>query len=275
MSDDRDAPEEVAAPAPPEEDDGAAPAPPEADYTPEDVDPDRFRVGPSRLSSPGEAISVSVGVTLATGVVITFAFDPHRAGTPAMLIAIGLFYAVIGAFALRRLDQRGELRSRFRPASGDFTLGAVVAGTLYGAAHLVGQLVAKHGTIREAWIMRVYLQIGDPNAPGHVVVGAAVFFIAALDELVWRGLVMRTLEAVYGARRALIATSLLFATAHLPTLYLLRDPTAGWNPLIVLAALGCGTVWGLVYLRTSRLVPALFAHALFSWALIEFPIWRP
>lgn len=261
MSDDHDASDEEPAPAP---------------VTPEaDVDPDRFRVAPSRLSSPGEAISVAVGVTLSTGIVIAFAFDPSRAGTRAVLIALGLFYAAIGAFAIRRLDQRGELRSKFRPASGDFTLGAVVAGALYGVAHLVDQLVATHGSIREAWIMRVYLQIGDPNAPGHVLVGGAVFLIAAIEELVWRGLVMRTLEAVYGARRALIATSLLYAVAHLPTLYLLGDPAAGLNPLVVLAAVGCGTVWGLVYLRTERLVPALFAHALFSWAVVEFPIWRP
>jgi hypothetical protein len=258
-----------------------APVTPEASgeeaevFTPEDVEPDRFHVAPPRLSSPGEAISVAVGVTLATGIVIAFAFDPRRAGTRAMLIALGLFYAVIGAFALYRLDQRGELRSKFRPASGDFTLGAAVAGALYGVAHLVDQLVAKHGSIREAWIMRIYLQIGDPNAPGQVLVGGAVFLIAAIEELVWRGLVMRTLEAVYGPRRALIATSLLYTVAHLPTLYLVGDPTAGLNPLIVLAALGCGTVWGLVYLRTSRLVPAIFAHALFSWAVVEFPIWRP
>ena len=266
MSDDGDAPS-----------DDAAPPTPAADFTPDDVDsdPDRFRVSPSRLSSPGEAISVAVGVTLATAIVIAFAFDPQRAGTPAMLIALGLFYAVIGAFALRRLDQRGELRSRLRPVSGDFTLGAVVAGALYGAAHLVDQLVAAHGSIREAWIIRVYLQVGDPNASGHVLVGGAVFLIAAIEELVWRGLVMRTLEAVHGARTALIVTSVLYALAHVPTLYLLRDPGAGLNPLVVLAALGCGTVWGLVYLRTSRLVPALFAHALFAWAVVEFPIWRP
>jgi hypothetical protein len=267
MSDDSDAPA----------DDPAAPddAAPEPDFTPEDVDPDRFRVAPSRLSSPGEAVSVAVGVTLATGIVIAFAFDPRRAGTPAMLIALGLFYAAIGAFALRRLDQRGELRSRFRPASGDFTLGAAVAGALYGVAHLVDQVVARHGSIREAWIMRVYLQIGDPNAPGQVLIGGAVFLIAAVEELVWRGLVMRTLEAAIGARRALVATSILYAVAHLPTLYFLSDPAAGPNPLVVLAALGCGTVWGLVYLRTARLVPAIFAHALFSWAVVEFPIWRP
>ncbi len=232
-------------------------------------------VVPPRLSSLGEAISTSVGVTLATAIVMTFAFDPRRAGTPAILIAIGLLYALIGAFTLRRLDQRGELQRRFRPAGGDLTLGAFVAGVLYGCAHLVNQTIAAHGSIREAWILRVYLQVGDPDAPFRVLVGAAVFVVAALEELVWRGLVMRALEAVHGPRRALAITSLLFATAHLPTLYLLGDPTAGPNPLIVLAALGCGTVWGLVYLRTNRLIPALFAHALFTWAVVEFPIWRP
>ncbi|MEP7123422.1 MAG: CPBP family intramembrane glutamic endopeptidase [Byssovorax sp.] len=264
MSDESDAPAGEPAPLP-------EPLPePEAD-----VDPDRFNVGPSRLSSPAEALSVAVGVTLATGIVIAFAFDPARAGTRAVLIALGLFYVVIGAFAIRRLDQRGELRSRFRPASGDFALGAAVAGGLFGIAHLVDQVLAPHGSIREAWIIRVYLQIGDPNAPGHVLVGGAVFLIAAVEELVWRGLVMRTLEAVYGARTALIVTAVLYAVAHAPTLYLLADPAAGLNPLVVLAALGCGLVWGLVYLRTERLVPALFAHALFSWAVVEFPIWRP
>ncbi len=150
-----------------------------------------------------------------------------------------------------------------------------MAGALYGIAHLVDQTVATHGSIREAWIMRVYLQLGDPEAPGRALVGGAVFLIAAMEELVWRGLVMRALEELCGSRRALVITSLLFAAAHTPTLYLLGDATAGLNPLIVLAALGCGTVWGLVYLRTSRLLPALFAHALFSWAVVEFPIWRP
>ncbi len=264
MSDDRDASEAATAEETAADDDA-----------PEEEARSSAPVVPPRLSPLGEAISVSVGVTLATAIVMTFAFDLRRAGTPAMLIAIGLLYALIGAFTLRRLDQRGELQSRFRPAGGDLTLGAVVAGVLYGCAHLVDQTIAAHGSIREAWIMRLYLQIGDPDAPDRVLVGGVVFVIAALEELVWRGLVMRALEVVYGPRRALVVTSLLFATAHLPTLYLLGDPTAGPNPLIVLAALGCGTVWGLVYLRTNRLIPTLFAHALFSWAVVEFPIWRP
>ena len=27
--------------------------------------------------------------------------------------------------------------------------------------------------------------------------------------------------------------------------------------------------------RTGRLVPSLFAHGLFSWAIVDFPLWRP
>jgi membrane protease YdiL (CAAX protease family) len=242
---------------------------------PGDAEPDSAPLAPPRLTTRREALGIAAVVTIATGAVMTFAFDSRRAGASSMLLAIGLYYALLGAFTLRRFEQRGELWTRLRPASGDFTLGAIVAGALYGVAHLVDQALATHGSVREAWIMRVYLQLGDPEAPGHALAVAAVFVIAALEELVWRGLVMRALEAAYGARRALVITSLLFAIAHTPTLYLLGDPTAGLNPLIVLAALGCGTVWGLVYLRTSRLVPALFAHALFTWAVVEFPIWRP
>lgn len=259
-------------------DDASSDALPEPSVAPErgvEPAPDNDPPEPPLFSSPLEALGVAVGVTFATGLVMSFAFDPRRAGTSAMLMAIGLLYAVTSAFTLHRLARRGELRSRFRPANGDLALGAGVAGVLYGIAHLVDQTVATHGSIREAWIMRVYLQLGDPEAPGRALVGGAVFLIAAMEELVWRGLVMRALEQLVGVRRALVLTSLLFATAHTPTLYLLGDAAAGLNPLIVLAALGCGTVWGLVYLRTSRLPPALFAHALFSWAVVEFPIWRP
>jgi hypothetical protein len=28
-------------------------------------------------------------------------------------------------------------------------------------------------------------------------------------------------------------------------------------------------------LRTGRLTPAILAHALFSWSIIEFPLWQP
>ena len=86
---------------------------------------------------------------------------------------------------------------------------------------------------------------------------------------------MRSLELSFGTRRALVVSALLFGAAHTPTMFLLADPVAGYNPLIVMAAVGCGLVWGAIYWRTSRLMPAIFSHALFSWAIVEMPIWRP
>lgn len=222
-----------------------------------------------------EAASTAIGVTIATAIVIGFAFSPQRAGTPAMLIAIGLVYAIFTAIAVVRLRRRGDLQAIFRPSAGDLTLGAALAGLLYGAGRLTEMALAPRGSPREAWVMRLYLQLGDPEASGREMVGVAVFGIAALEEIVWRGLVMRELELAFGTRTALIASTLLFGLAHVPTMFLLGDPMAGPNPLIVLAALGCGLVWGGVYWRAKRLVPAIFTHALFSWAIVEFPIWRP
>lgn len=223
---------------------------------------------------PRQAMSLAFGVTIATGAVITYAFDPARAGQGAMLGAIGALYALLTAVALVRLSRRGQLQQRFRPVSGDMTLGALTAGLLYGAGRIVLLVLAGHGSPREAWLVRLYLQIGDTEAAGHWVVGGAVFAVAALEEIVWRGLVMRTLEDAMGARKALLYSALLFALAHVPTAYLLRDPLVGLNPLIVLAAFGCSLVWGGLVLRTGRLVPAVLAHALFSWSMIEFPMWR-
>jgi len=171
-----------------------------------------------------------------------------------MLVSLFALYAALSALALVRLHQRGELRARFRPVGGDMTLGALVALFLYGGARIFEMGLTPRGSPREAWIVRLYLQIGDPDAPGRGLASAAVLGVAALEEIVWRGLVMRTLEDVMGPFRAAVVTAVLFAIAHLPTLWLLRDPAAGLDPLVVVAALGCGLVWGLVAARTRRLV---------------------
>jgi membrane protease YdiL (CAAX protease family) len=134
-------------------------------------------------------------------------------------------------------------------------------------------LLAPAGSPRELWIMRVYLQMGAMTE--RRLLGATVFAIAALEELVWRGLVMRSQQEVASGARAAIVTSVFYAAAHLPTLSLLRTPGAGYNPLLVAAALACGIVFSLLVLRTGRLTPALMAHALFSWSLVEFPLWQP
>jgi membrane protease YdiL (CAAX protease family) len=227
------------------------------------------------LVAPATANALALGITLTGAGVLAYAFDPQRAGQTAMLASIGGFYAVLATVTLYLLHQRGELGRWLLPARGDITLAAVTAGMLYGAARIVASLVATHGSPHELWIMRIYLQIGEAGEPERRLLGVAVFVVAALEEITWRGLLMRSLQGVAGPARACVLTTLLYAVAHLPTLSLLRMPGAGYNPLVVLAALGCGLVWGLMVLRTGRLTPAILAHALFSWSIIEFPLWQP
>ena len=51
-------------------------------------------------------------------------------------------------------------------------------------------------------------------------------------------------------------------------------PDAGLNPVLPLAALGGGLVWGAMARAFGRLAPSVLAHALFDWAVVMmFPLW--
>jgi membrane protease YdiL (CAAX protease family) len=228
---------------------------------------------PSRAVSVTLARAVALGVTLTAAGVLAFAFAPAQAGQIVLLVAIGGFYAALAGLALYLLHRAGELRAMFQPVRGDITLAAVTAGALYGGARIAGSLLAPHGSPRELWIARLYLQFGA--LPETKLLGLAVFVVAALEEITWRGLVAKSLGRVMTSKRAAVVTTLLYAAAHLPTLAMLRMPGVGYNPLLVLAALGCGGVWSALAVRTGRLTPVVLAHALFSWSVIEFPLWQP
>jgi uncharacterized protein len=191
-----------------------------------------------------------------------------------MLVSLGVVYGAFAVVTVMRLRRRGELREQLRPVAGDLSIGALVAGVLYGVAMAVHILVTSPPSPRVAWIMRLYLALGDPLSEHRHIVGGFVFVVAALEELVWRGLVMRVLSEPFGWLRGWLLQALLFGVAHAPTLFLLSDPEVGLNPLLVLAGVSYSLVWGRVAMRWDRLPPAMFAHALFTWAAFEFPIWR-
>jgi uncharacterized protein len=208
---------------------------------------------------------------------MSIAMRPDSAGTPLVLLVPGVPYAILTVFAVLQMRRDGTLSEKLRPRSGDLTFGALGTVMLYMGAVAVRMFIAPKGSIREAWIMRIYLQIGDPEVLQHrvVYISLAVAVVAILEEISWRGLVFSNLEERLGTRRAWPVTAVLYAAAHLPSVFLLGDPLSGPNPLVVIAALGCGLVWGLVVARTGRLPVALFSHALFTWCVaIQFPLWR-
>jgi membrane protease YdiL (CAAX protease family) len=224
---------------------------------------------PSYRAKAWTVALVVAGVTAAT---VTHAFRLSSAGPARMLPPLGLAYLVLAVGALRDARARGDLRAYFAPRRLDLTMGAVVAGVLFLSANLVPMALLS-GRPAEDWLWRLYLQLGDPrdNAPPYV--GAALLAVAALEEFVWRGWVMRALRRAHGAKVALVATTSLYGLAHVGTAFTLAAPDVGPNPLLVFAALGCGLVWGAMALRFERLGPSLCAHALFSWSVALFPLW--
>jgi uncharacterized protein len=215
---------------------------------------------------------IAGGVTAASTVAISQAFRPDRGGTMSVLAIMAALYVLGIAASWIWLSRRGELKRKLAPNRGDVTFGALIACGMYLAGVGAHLFLTSRGSPQAAWLYRVYLQIGDPKVTGAFIVGPIILAIAAAEELTWRGLVQGALEEAHGKRVALIATALLYAGCHLPTIYLLRDPIVGWNPLVVLAALGGGLVWGWLAMRFERVALGLFAHALFSWAIVEFPI---
>jgi membrane protease YdiL (CAAX protease family) len=222
-------------------------------------------------------VLIAAVAVLLVAISMSIAMRPALSGTPLVLLVPAVPYTLLTILAVMRMKGEGTLSEKLRPRAGDLTFGAIVTVMLFFGALAGRTLLAPHGSVREGWIMRIYLQLGDPESLQRRILGVsvAVCAVAALEEVSWRGLVYPTLEEKLGRRRAWPVTAALYAAAHIPTMFLLGDPFAGPNPLVVLAALGCGLVWGLVVARTGRLPVVIISHALFSWGVaIQFPLWR-
>jgi membrane protease YdiL (CAAX protease family) len=93
----------------------------------------------------------------------------------------------------------------------------------------------------------------DKASGGGVVLLVLIVVIAApiVEELFFRGLVMRSLEQRYGTRWAIVGSAAIFGAAHL-------------EPLQFPALFLFGLVAAVLVTRTGRLGPATFAHVAFN-----------
>ena len=76
---------------------------------------------------------------------------------------------------------------------------------------------------------------------------------SAQEEALWRGVVLGSLAVVVGRAGALVASSILFAAAHV------RRQRA-WAAV----QLATGSAFGLVYVTTGRLLAAIAAHTTYN-----------
>jgi uncharacterized protein len=204
---------------------------------------------------------VGLVLVVITGAV-AYAFRPAQAGSLTMWLGIGLPYLLLAILGLVQLARRERLAPVLGYQRGDPSVGILVGLGLLLGAWLFARQWLHAGVSQRAWLFSVYLLAGDP---AWTLNGLLLLLVVLCEEIVWRGWVQFELRQRLGSRRAWIVCALLYAAAHLPTLLTLEDAVAGKNPLLVLAALGCGLCWSFLAERTGRLLPGLLAHVVFSY----------
>jgi membrane protease YdiL (CAAX protease family) len=214
--------------------------------------------------------------TLLTTALITaamaFAFRLELAGSPWFWVALAVPYAALAALALYKLWDEGTLVDALSPRWGDLSLGALTAAVLLLASFGARAVLAPAGSTRQAWLLRIYAQIGDSDVVQRsVLYTGLLLFIVLCEELVWRSMVLDELSERFGTRRGWPLSALFYGVTALPTLYTLRAPIAGLNPLLVTAAIGCGIVWSFLASIKGRLLPVIVAHGVFTYfSLVQF-----
>jgi membrane protease YdiL (CAAX protease family) len=194
------------------------------------------------------------------------AFRPALADSAAFYWWFGVPHVALAAYAVSVLTKDGKLAARLYPRGGDLSIGAVTGLALLAASWGARSALTPMGSPRQIWLLRLYLQLGDPEKLQHsVFLTAALVAIVIAEELIWRGLVLEDLTERFGTRRGWLLASLLYALAALPTVYLMGDAVAGPNPLLVMAAFGCGIVWTFLAGRLGRLLPSAVSHLVFSY----------
>jgi hypothetical protein len=213
-----------------------------------------------------------------TGGAAALAFRPENAGTTTFPLLVLAASAILAAAALFVAHRNGELADWLTPKWGDFSGGAATAIALFAVMYGVVKVLAPNGSVRQAWLLRLYLQMGPPSVLREkaALVGAAIVLFAITDALVWRGLVPSALAERFGSRSAWIVAGALYGLAYVPAALILREGGAGPNLLLVAGALATGWILGATTRFFRRLAPGIVGHALFAWfALMTYRFFAP
>jgi len=203
----------------------------------------------------------------------------YHAGGATLWVVHAVGCALTAGLAVWLLHDDGLLRGAFEHKAGDPTLALLGALGFFGATVLIvnhwlapepvlhycgpqGAFLPRRGvtglTAAAEWL-RVRACMAHFHSAGirGPLRAVAIVFIAATEEIAWRGGVQQVLSERLGSTRGWVAASVLFGVAHLGT----------GNPVIALLAMTGGFLWGGIFLWRGRLLPAVLSHMVFSFAL--------
>ncbi len=199
-----------------------------------------------RAGQAGDALGRSLcglGLLPLLGLVgTTLGSDPMSAPARVALIALS---ALAGAWLVARTLGLGGRELGLVGASWPVQLGVALSGIPLGLLALVLGGAGAFGGLRAA---------------SAVVLALALLLAAAVQELIFRGILAATFDDLFG-RGGVLWTSALFAAMGVAT-----------GSIGLVFALGLsGLVWGLARDRTGSIVGTTAAHALVACALAFLP----
>ncbi|MES1208752.1 MAG: CPBP family intramembrane glutamic endopeptidase [Pseudomonadota bacterium] len=189
------------------------------------------------------------GSLLPFALVLAWCAGAATSAAVGMWPALGVTAVGTGTLALALEGQ--TLRPLFRP-----TVAAIVAGLVTGAAmtaatYALYPLVSHVSGAMARDTARLYANL---NASSHLWLSLVLVPVVIGEEVVWRGMVHGALARRFGPAVAVLLAAPLYAVAHAPV----------GSPVLVLAALGCGLIWGGLRATTASLLAPLVAHLLWD-----------
>ena len=218
---------------------------------------------PPPLTSPDARLRVRtllaplpVGIVLLTGLAATGV----QTGSDAFKAALGyLLYALL-AVGVWRACRRAGMPTRAlvgAPPSNPQTwaLVALAVPLLLIETAVMPAVLSALAWIAPEQLSRI-LEEADDFAGNHTIV-MAVLLAPIVEELVFRGVLLRALAARWGLWRGVIVSALAFGLLHLDSL----------------GAVAFGVVMSLLYMRTGTLLVPIACHAVYNGIIVVAEPW--
>ncbi|HEY5851830.1 MAG TPA: CPBP family intramembrane glutamic endopeptidase [Lysobacter sp.] len=173
-------------------------------------------------------------------------FHPAEAATGVLRRVGILMFALLGYWAyVRFYEKRAASELRFAPAG--IALGAVSGALLISVTTL------------SLFALGNYEVVSVRGLQGVPAIAGAILVAAMIEEIVFRGIVFRTLEGAVGTVAAVLLQSLLFAAMHWFN--------AGAGLAMVLALTLIGAFWTCIFIASRNLWVVGLHHAAWNFAI--------